>query len=223
MFGKKLADLGKVAFEVGAAAGQVAKTYGSDLYDWAAEKAPDLDTIARVATRLKLDHTAVPVKAICEPTGDGVDDYNLVINIDEVAKALNEGRTAVPQITVYARSPEQIDRDLLAERLETAMKPLLKHYEEHVKTRKKAILAKRQRDSDWSFWDTLDLTILAAIFPPVILVLMALDFVEFMSQIPALIMAKFKGDEISRLDQELALARATVKKIVRRMKIEQLA
>lgn len=220
---KGIVDAAKLAIKAGDTAIKMVAVHGSDITEWFSDRLPDAATLNALLGQLKQSYTAIPVRAECRHHDDGnPDDYVLHLNIDEIASALNEGRVAIPQITVYAKNPEALNRDLLAERLEEALKPLLAHYTEQVNRKKAAIVAKRKKASQLSFWEDLDLTISIAFFPPIVLLLAALDFLAFISQLPALIKAKFTGDELDRLDAELNMARATVKKIVRRMKIEPL-
>jgi hypothetical protein len=219
----KLNAAAKLAREAGTVLTQVAAVHGSDAINWAAGKLPDIETLSKQVCTLKVSYTAIPVKAVCEQQGDGPNDYQLIVDIDEIATALNEGRVATPAITVYAKFPNDLDRDLLADRMQSAFVPLLHSYRAHVDKKKKALAAKERKANEMSFWEQLDLAIIIAIFPPIILLLLALDFVSTMKRLPSLLLKKFSGDdEMAKLDAELDDARATLKTIIRNMKIEQL-
>jgi hypothetical protein len=198
--------------------------HGNNVITWTADKLPDVNTVGVYINTLNQNYTPIPVSVVCDHHEDGdPNDYDLKVDITEIAKALNEDRTAKPQITIFAKFPDTLDRDLLADRLEEALKPLVKHYQDQVERRKAAIMAKRKKTDTLSFWEELELSSIIALFPPLILVLLALDFIAAMKRIPALILAKFTTDELTKLDAELAEARATVKAIIRKMKIEPLA
>ncbi len=222
----KFGEAARLAAAVGEAVGRVAMTHGMDIGERLWGKVPDLKTATAMVQKFNLNRTPIPVKVSCVQNGSGPDDYRLLVDIDEIAAALNEERVAVPEITIYARFPDQLDRDLLADRLEKALQPLLDEYKAQIERRKAKVIAKRKKAESDAFWSGLgeafDLSFIVVLFPPAILLLLAVSFAEFVSQLPALILAYFKGDELDKLDAEMALARATIKKVVRKMRIEQL-
>lgn len=218
----KFTAAAKLALEAGTAATKIAAIHGSDALTWVVGKLPNIDTLSSQVSTLNQSYTAIPVKVICKQQSEVPNDYQLIVDIDEIALALNEGRAVTPAITVYAKFPNELDRDLLADRLQTAFVPLLQHYREHVEKKKSDLRAKQKKANGLSFWEQLDLWIIIAIFPPVILLLLALDFMNTMKRLPSLLLQQFTGDEMSKLDAELEEARATLKTIIRKMKIEQL-
>lgn len=220
----KLTGAGKLLLTAGSAVAKATMVHGSDVMTWAADKLPDVNAVGEYITAMNQNYTPIPVSVVCDHhEGGGPNDYDLKVDIAEIAKALNDDRTAKPQITIYAKFPETLDRDLLAERLEEALKPLVKHYQDQVERRKAAIMTKRKKTETLSFWEELELGFVIAMFPPIILILLALDFATAMQRLPSLILAKFTTDELDKLDAELAAARATVKVIIRKMKIKPIA
>jgi len=216
---KKAANL---AGAVSTAAIRVADTYSRELANLAKDQLPNPEQLTKLFEKIGADYTPIPVSAFCNH-GDSVDpnDYTIDLNIDDIAKALNEGRSARPQLTVYAKYPDTLDRDLLAERLEAALRPLIKSYEQHV-AKKRERLRQRQKANEPSFLELIELSVLIVVFPPVLLLLSALSFVEAMKQFPSLVKAQIFGDAESKLSAELEHARTTVKKVVRDITIKPL-
>jgi len=219
----KLLAVGKLALNTGTAVAKATEIHGGEAITWGADKLPDINTLNAKISALNRNYTSIPVKVVCvQNSSSDPDDYELDVDINEIANALGEGRTAKPTITIYSKFPNDLNRDLLANRLEESLKPLIQHYKDHVERRKDDIIFQREKEEFFSFWKYLDLSIIILMFPPFILVLLALDFAEAMRRLPSLILAQFTTDEIGKLDAELAEARATVKSIIRKMKIEPL-
>ena len=220
---RHIKDVTALAVAAGTATARIAETYTKELVLLAKDQLPNPQQLTELFEKIGSEYTPIPIAAYCDHRdSDDPDDYYINLDITEIAQALNAGRQARPQLTVHAKYPDDINRDLLAERLETALKPLIKAYQANVTTRKQALRRKAEKDKEVSFFAMMDLGLLILIFPPIILVMLALDFVEGIKQLPKLVTAKLFGDEHSKLDAELEQARSTVRKIVKGLVIKPL-
>ncbi len=215
---KKVAGL---AGAVGSATFRVADTYARELANLAKDQLPSVEELTTQFEKIGASYTPIPITARCVH-GENADpnDYLIEVDIDEIATALNAGRKARPQLTVYAKYPDTLDRDLLAERLEDSLKPLIKAYEDHIAKRRAALRRRKEKNAD-PFW-IVDIALAAVMFPPVLVLLMAVSFADAVLQLPSLISAMIFGDDESRLDAKLAHARLTVKKVIRNITIKPL-
>ncbi len=198
-----------------------------------------IDRVAKTANSVdfkttldSLDKTFTPiqVEVTCSHKSDDADDYDLEIDLKLFEAALNAGRLARPHIVVRSKRSD-INRDLLAERMEVAFCPLISHYEKYVENKKDFILGKQNADDFWNTLGLIVLTLAGPLFGPVAWLVIGLEGWQAFKNIPWFLINGIKsglyklffGSEIDQLDSELERARETLKEMVRRMKIEPLA
>lgn len=173
--------------------------------------------------------TPVVVRVTCNHFGEDAEDYTVIVDLNAFESALAEGRRARPQLVVYSKYTT-IDRTTLAARMETALRPLIAHYEQHVSAEKSKILAQRESDEFWIVMGTIMLAVAGSVLGPVLWLLIGLDGWRALKNLPQLFIAGVKsslyklffGDELSQLDNELESARTTINIMVKNMEIQQL-
>lgn len=174
--------------------------------------------------------TPIEVNVTCRHDSDEPNDYRLEIDLTVFERALNEGRKARPKIIVRSTFTN-LNRDLLAERLEIELRPLIKNYEKHIKQRKVAILTQRESDAFWGEIAIFVLLMAGAVLGPFIWIIIGLEGWRALASVPQLLISAIKsslykyffGDEIEQLDAELEAARKTIRAMVKRAQIEPLS
>lgn len=179
----------------------------------------------------RLDQTFTPilVEVTCNHASTDPEDYTLSFDLRAFEDALNAGKQARPRIVVRSAYPA-IDRDILATKMETGLKPLIHNYEQHVDRQKKQILTKRDNDAFWGGLGLLILTLAGTVLGPIFWIIIGLEGWQALKSLPQLMIAGIKsslyqlffGDELEQLDKELETARTTIKRMVHAIKIEPL-
>ncbi len=182
-----------------------------------------------ILNRMDQSLTPVTVTVTCNHVSDAVEDYTLQVDLRAFETALDEGRYARPKIVVYSKHTA-INRDTLAARMETALRPLIANYERYVSVEKSKVLAQRESEEFWAVMGGIMLAVAGAVLGPVLWILIGLDGWRALRDLPQLFIAGVKsslynlffGDELTQLDSELDSARTTIKAMVKKMEIHQL-
>ncbi len=213
----KVSDVGAAALE------SILETPGylASMLKSASEKLEPVDVIAR-----------------CVPIGAGVDDYLIELDDGALMSAIAEGRWVRPHLIVRATS-DQIDRDILATRLEVAFKELLNRAELRVDQKRKEEEQAKARDvvsqeaAGYSVLtefagELIIASLLGAgtLIAPVIYILIALGGFAVLSSVPGLVYGLFKqwftNTPLEEEQEQINAARALIRKLVRTMRIEVL-
>lgn len=176
--------------------------------------------------------TPITVVVDCIPTGPGADDYRLDIDHLEFDAAVNAGRLVRPQLVVKA-TRNDMNRDLLTERMLESMTPILSAYEDDVFSErvKKGFEHFSQNvslgfDLFGIFNALLFLCLIGAgaLVGPIFWLLIGLGGVAALAQVPELIVDTAKhvlfGTKIDQLERKLAQAREVLRHMVKDMRIE---
>ena len=159
---------------------------------------PDVnsDLITEKIEKLAEQMQPITIAVRCVPNGDGVDDYALEIDRQALDEAFSS-RWVYQQIKISAIS-DDLDRDILAERLAEAFEPVLTEHQNQidqiVKSKKERI-----REEDSMFWDNVFETVFIVVITgglalgPIIWLWVSMAGIGALLQMPGLIINFIKS------------------------------